>query len=1189
METSVLNMHTPATATEHTVTTTMADQVLSRHPGLSLADGQQRLSSFEATSEPDGLDGMGDDATGNVTTFVDHVHASLENDLVETPSLDPDTQRQIDARANGLAVCKVQVGTFYRPGTAGPPSPRAFSIEWEMDIQQPSMAWVRLESYLKQIRIEMVDPAKESAHYGIILKFNNIVRMFTPCDSGERCQFLCLHLTSNRLLKTTDICFDLGTPPVFQKEKVHDPLDGSYNKQFERVGELCARHGDIAPYAYHLRVVLCDDNDHYRGDVLDMFSALCPVAAIRPLIRYVTMDAQQEELFSRANLNRVDEWIKSLGDHWRVAFQVEALLDNGIAHTRDVLKLKPRIDRLISRHGSIATEVMRYFVQAAASRPTEQPLQKCFEATLQRQLRRPPFTVPNGLFFCHRVTLSPTRLLLEGPNTSQSNRIIREFQGYEDYFLRVSFRDEDRLQYRCTRDVDGETLFRNRVGKVLKEGLYLAGRRFEFLGYSCSALKTHAVWFVSPFQHSTKGWVTADYVRNNLGNFEGVIYSPSKYGARMAQAFTATEASVKLHKSQWSEMPDIKCDDIVFTDGVGTISQGLATMIWQTLRGSDSDNSTSAVQPTAYQIRFLGYKGMVAVDPHLEGIYMRLRPSMRKFDVEGNDHAEIEIASAFGEPNPAQLNRPLVSVLEDRGIPIPSFLKLQEEAVSSTRSAARSVPLFVDLLKNHNLCEDFWVPDILRRLNRLGFELNPGNPRKRLDTPFLSSLRSSVINYVLRGIKYRARIPIPESYMFPGVADEGPAYVKMGFEDVYCLPEGKIFACIQNSRDEEPTWIRGPCIIYRSPVIHPGDVQRVEAIGKPPRNCLFGTLRNVVVFPAQGSRSLPNSLAGGDLDGDTYEVVQYWPLLGLQPQEPAAYPPAEPYKLDRRSTIHDVCKFIVEFINSDNVAFDNGRQVMFRRHAIPHFVNVTTYLSDQLEGGTLNTACLKLAELHSRAVDYLKNGRKVTINELPWTAALSQPDWREPEQPNQFSSYRDHRKSPRALGWLYRNIMLAEDRHPHMQSGWNDALSSALWSLVRRRLHGRRPSTDRSWLDSIYATYREELKYISTTYSLSKTPLSEEELVMGMILATCSSEGHKRERVFAMNESLSFLLRATRERLAGESREINGQLARSWDAWIYSQRVPDDDSESQFGWHSFGLIALGLVLKNLVRVGILRR
>lgn len=1081
----------------------------------------------------------------------EHTHAT------DSSFFDPDIQRQIDARTNGFAVCKVQIGTFYCPGTAGPPSPRTFSIEWEMVFQRPSTAWLRLESYHKQIRIQIVDSTKESAHYGIIMKFNNIAEMTVPCDFREGY-----------------ICFDLVTPPVFQKE-VHYLQDGSSNKQCsQRISELCAEHGVVAPYAHHLRIVLCDDDDHHGSNVLARFQDLCP--EICPLIRHVTMDARKEGLFNSTNLDCVDEWVKTLGDNWRAAFQVKALLNNGIAHTRDMLKLRPRIDSLISHHGSIAAEVMRYFVEAAANRPKAQPLQKCFEATLQRQLRRRQFIVPKGRFFCHRATFTPTRLLLEGPNISGSNRVLRKFQGYEDYFLRVSFRDEDGLQYRCTRDVDHETLLRDRVGKALKEGFDLAGRHFQFLGYSCSALKAQTVWFVSPFfWHPAKEWVTAERIRDSLGNFEGVIYSPSKYGARIAQAFTATDSSITLHKSQWKEVPDVEVpdveqNDILFTDGVGTISQGLADLIWTMLCNGRSDDEANTVQPTAYQIRFLGYKGMVVVDPFLSGIYMRLRPSMRKFDVEGKDYAEVEIASAFCSPKAAQLNRPLVTVLEDRGVPIQALLELQEKAVSSTRGAVESVPMFVDLLKKHKLCEDFWVSDILRRLNSLGFGLNPGNPRKRLDTPFLSSLRSSAINYVLRSIKYRARIPIPESYMLPGVADEGPAYVNMGYEDVYCLPEGKIFACIQKSGDMEPTWIRGPCVIYRSPVIHPGDVQCVEAIGKAPQNCLFGTLKNVVVFPAQGTRSLPNSLAGGDLDGDMYEVVQYGPLLDLKPQVPAAYPLVEPYKLDRRSTVDDVCDFIVEYINSDNVG------LIADRHLI---------MADQLEGGTLNPTCLKLAELHSRAVDYLKNGRKVTIDELPRLPALSQPDWRESEQPMQSSNYRDYHESSRALGRLYRNIMLEENRRPHVQSGRNEAISSALWPLVQRRLHGHKPSTGQSWLDSIYAIYREELIYISTTYSLSKTPLSEEELVMGMILATCSSEGHKRERVFAMNESLSFLLRATRESLAGESREIYGQLARAWDAWIYSQRVSEDGSESQFESHSFGLIALGLVLKNLARVG----
>lgn len=81
-------------------------------------------------------------------------------------------------------------------------------------------------------------------------------------------------------------------------------------------------------------------------------------------------------------------------------------------------------------------------------------------------------------------------------------------------------------------------------------------------------------------------------------------------------------------------------------------------------------------------------------------------------------------------------------------------------------------------------------------------------------------------------------------------------------------------------------------------------VQQVNAIGPPPEGCLFGHLKNVIVFPSlgtvvflslynisngstEGGRSLPSMLAGGDLDGDIYAVMQYDPLLSVITWTPA--------------------------------------------------------------------------------------------------------------------------------------------------------------------------------------------------------------------------------------------------------------------------------------------------------------
>lgn len=54
------------------------------------------------------------------------------------------------------------------------------------------------------------------------------------------------------------------------------------------------------------------------------------------------------------------------------------------------------------------------------------------------------------------------------------------------------------------------------------------------------------------------------------------------------------------------------------------------------------------------------YKGVVAIDLQLEGVKMRLRPSMKKFDVPDVERAEIEIVQPFGYPINAYLNRCLL-------------------------------------------------------------------------------------------------------------------------------------------------------------------------------------------------------------------------------------------------------------------------------------------------------------------------------------------------------------------------------------------------------------------------------------------------------------------------------------------------------------------------------------------------
>jgi RNA-dependent RNA polymerase len=74
-----------------------------------------------------------------------------------------------------------------------------------------------------------------------------------------------------------------------------------------------------------------------------------------------------------------------------------------------------------------------------------------------------------------------------------------------------------------------------------------------------------------------------------------------------------------------------------------------------------------------YQIRFLGFKGVVGVDERLDGnpngILMRLRPSMKKFENSQAVFADIEIAQSFEHPNNCYLNRYDLLIIHTMKIP----------------------------------------------------------------------------------------------------------------------------------------------------------------------------------------------------------------------------------------------------------------------------------------------------------------------------------------------------------------------------------------------------------------------------------------------------------------------------------------------------------------------------------------
>ncbi|KAI0782232.1 RdRP-domain-containing protein [Abortiporus biennis] len=1080
----------------------------------------------------------------------------LRNSLNRTLFLDPGVEEQrerILERLNSLIhISSTQIGVFYRNDDDLPNTPRSFSIEYET---HTARMW--FEYNRKLIRIQLGEPIRDQDAYNIVIAFSNIRRLATGYDGV-----------------VSYVCAELLTPPIFQLEKFNRSFTGNNyqdsRKYRKRISSLNAYHADVAPFAYQLRLIFFDEANRRE------FGRLCEVAGLPRLHTKGIIKASRDQPFYTLE---VQEHIQSilLQLDWSIAFQVEALLRNGLVNSRDLLGgLLDSISQLCNDEPATAADKLRLFTEAVRTKSRTQSVIACFDEVRQREVEESQKGIESdpGTFLCHHVIVTPSRILLEGPYAMQSNRIIRAYADYQEHFIRVEFRDEDRLQYRWEVDVDGLPLLHNHIGGILKNGLEVAGRRFEFLAYSNSALRQHSVWFVSPFTTPSEGLVNAEVIRSSLGNFTDLLKYPSKYAARIAQALTATDPSVSIARDQWEEMDDLGKKPYLFTDGVGTISKELGDKIWAALCSARRDeHQKKRVQPSAYQIRFLGYKGMVAVDDQLEGIKMRLRPSMRKFEAKQDGPANIEIARPFDHPVLAYLNRPLVSILEDRGVEISAFLTLQNLAVGDVHMASDTIEQARHLLRSHKLGESFRMDYLLECSIAIGV-------RNFLDDVFIARLIEIAKTTILRDIKNSARIRVPGSYQLVGIADEGPAYEAAGYKNVYSLPEGHIFACIQRKPNEEPEYVSGAVSISRSPTLHPGDVQRVWAIGKPPKNklCLFRNIKNAVVLPSVGERSLCSMLGGGDLDGDEYLIIKDGTLLPIEHVDAGVYPDISPRQIDRDCTIEDVCDFVVEYIHSDVVG------LLADRHLI---------IADQSTVGTRDEKCLQLAELCSQAVDYQKRGIPVDMEKSPRRLIPYKPDWKQADET--VLNADDYYISTRALGELFRSIKIPEKPQQIVSNTSNSLLAHAMTpkikNYIKPHLPHWRPSKEQfSMIKKVFESYVHELKYISLTHSLTDSPddkLEEEEIVLGTILANCTQHRYRKDRTYRMRVHAAVIVGGVQNKLYRQpvdhepsEDDLKNGLCKAWLAWDFGMR-----NRERFGANSFALIALGVIFTLLESLG----
>ncbi|GJV96681.1 probable RNA-dependent RNA polymerase 1 [Tanacetum coccineum] len=528
-----------------------------------------------------------------------------------------------------------------------------------------------------------------------------------------------------------------------------------------------------------------------------------------------------------------------------------------------------------------------------------------------------------------------------GPEINVSNRVLRHYSDYIDNFLRVSFVDEE-LEKLYSTDLSPRAII-SRVYSVL----------------GC-LLQT--------------SWVNAAGIREWMGDFSR-IKNVAKYAARLGQSFGSSKESLSVAQYEVEKISDVEIvrngTKYVFSDGIGKISAAFAQRV--------SKKCGYGFIPSAFQIRYAGYKGVVAVDP-TSFMKLSLRKSMSKFE---SDNTKLDIL-AISKYQPCYMNRQLITLLSTLGVRDYVFERKQKEAVDLLDAILKEPLKAQEALELMSPGEN---TNIMKEMLSCGYKPNA--------EPFLSMMLQVFRAAKLLEIRTKTRIFVPKGRSMMGCLDE-----------TRTLEYGEVFVQFSGARKRPLSddhsgigsnnfkIVLGKVVVAKNPCLHPGDVRVLKAVNVPALHHMV----DCVVFPQKGQRPHPNECSGSDLDGDIYFVCWDPDLIPPTEVEPMDYTPAPSIELDRNVTIEEVEEYFTNYIVNDSLGI---------------IANAHTVFADREPLKAMAEPCVELAKLFSIAVDFPKTGVPA---EIPANLRVKEyPDFM--EKPDK-STY----QSGNVIGKLFREV-----------------------------------------------------------------------------------------------------------------------------------------------------------------------
>lgn len=289
--------------------------------------------------------------------------------------------------------------------------------------------------------------------------------------------------------------------------------------------------------------------------------------------------------------------------------------------------------------------------------------------------------------------------------------------------------------------------------------------------------------------------------------------------------------------------------------------------------------------------------------------------------------------------------------------------------------------------------------------------------------------------------------------------------------------------------------------------------------------------------------------------------------------------------------------------------FSSGLELTGRNQVLGYVSINWRLLADQTT--IFHEDCMKLADLHSLAVDYPKSGKPVPIFDIPRRNNQLLPDWYAPETMVDLDTTKYY-QSQKAIGRLYRRIELSvvhmqrsetpkpegarrgrrrahdddglddvadQMRFLHFDDENQDKVSQAVIRRVEEFMDIEGDLDDFPDISGVFQRYCSALMSICMMHTLSHSRgpmLREEEAVVGTIIANSPQPRKRLDHIRKLREETEVLVREVRSSLEGEGKVSSEErLSRSFHAW----RLAVSARHHLFGRKSFALVALGGVFE----------